>query len=377
MVRTLDHRATRTAGRLLGGALLTALLAAAWAGPDDPARNPAPTWWYVWFWVGLVPLTLLLGAGAWRRLDPLRPLAALAGRALPRRPLPERVSNRPALAGLSAFLWLELVYDHSASPRAVAVFVTGYALVQVLAGARYGPAWFERAEAFGAYTALIGAVSPLGRRADGTPVLRNPLDGLAGLPRSGATTRAVVLLLGSTAFDGLSRTPLWSDAVQGTGRAAYLLLGTAGLAGSVGAVALTYLLAVRLSLPYLRRSTGPYAEFGHTLVPVMLGYTVAHYFSFALFQGQVGMLLAGDPLGRGWDPFGLAGRRIDYLLLPAGGIALVQVGAIVAGHLVGVIAAHDRSVALMPRRYARTGQYPMLAVMIGYTTAGIALLAGA
>lgn len=34
------------------------------------------------------------------------------------------------------------------------------------------------------------------------------------------------------------------------------------------------------------------------------GYTVAHYFSFAVFQGQAGWLLATDPLGRRWELFG-------------------------------------------------------------------------
>lgn len=57
-------------------------------------------------------------------------------------------------------------------------------------------------------------------------------------------------------------------------------------------------------------------------------------------------------------------------------IAVVQVAAIVTGHIIGVIVAHDRAVALLPRRTARPGQYPLLAAMVGYTCIGIALLVG-
>jgi hypothetical protein len=52
----------------------------------------------------------------------------------------------------------------------------------------------------------------------------------------------------------------------------------------------------------------------------------------------------------------------------------VKVGAVVVGHVLGVIAAHDRAVALFPRRTALLGQIPLLVVMIGYTLAGLTLL---
>ncbi|MGK5531586.1 hypothetical protein [Streptomyces sp. URMC 129] len=376
--RAADAPATRRALRALGLVLFAVFLAVAWAGPDTADVNPAPTWFYVWFWVGLVPASLLLGP-VWRLLNPLRTLArilALLRRGGPLRPLPDHLGPAVAVAGLFGFLWLELVYDHSASPRAVAVFVTGYALLHTAAGAAFGPRWFERADAFEIYSSLIAAAAPLGRRADGGLVLRNPLNGLAALPRSAALTALVMVLLGSTAFDGLTRTPAWTELIQGTARVPYLLLGTAGLLASLAAVSAVYALAVRVSLPYLRRSPHPYAEFGHSLIPIAIGYTVAHYFSFALFQGQNGFLLAGDPLGRGWDLFGTEGERVNHLLLSTSAIAWVQIAAIVLGHVAGVASAHDRAVRLMPRRHAGVGQFPMLAAMIGYTTAGIALLAG-
>jgi hypothetical protein len=38
--------------------------------------------------------------------------------------------------------------------------------------------------------------------------------------------------------------------------------------------------------------------------------------------------------------------------------------AVVAGHLLGVVLAHDRTVRLLPRRHALAGQVPMLMLML-------------
>jgi hypothetical protein len=57
-------------------------------------------------------------------------------------------------------------------------------------------------------------------------------------------------------------------------------------------------------------------------------------------------------------------------------IALVQVRAIVAGHMVGVVAAHDRAMATFRDRDQLRGQSLRFATMVCYTVGGIALLVG-
>jgi hypothetical protein len=47
---------------------------------------------------------------------------------------------------------------------------------------------------------------------------------------------------------------------------------------------------------------------------------------------------------------------------------------VVMGHVLGVIAAHDRAVALFPRARTLAGQLPLLIVMICYTVGGLTLL---
>ena len=151
------------------------------------------------------------------------------------------------------------------------------------------------------------------------------------------------------------------------------------LLGMVALVSAAYLAATRQN-PWARRGQKVAVErrFVHSLLPIAVGYTVAHYFSLVVFQGQAGYLLASDPLGRGWDLFDTAGQAIDYRVISTGAIALVQVAAILTGHVLGVFIAHDRAIADYTRSRQRLrAQYPLLVVMVTYTLGGIALLLGA
>jgi hypothetical protein len=55
-------------------------------------------------------------------------------------------------------------------------------------------------------------------------------------------------------------------------------------------------------------------------------------------------------------------------------IALIQLIAIVTGHILGIVCAHELAVRLLPAEHALAGQLPMRVVMIGYTCAGLLLL---
>ena len=118
--------------------------------------------------------------------------------------------------------------------------------------------------------------------------------------------------------------------------------------------------------------------FVHTLVPIAAVYVLAHYFSLLAYNGQAIAYLASDPLGKGWDLFGTADKAIDYGVIGATAIWYVQVGVLVAGHVCGLILAHDRALVLYGKaRAATTSQYWMLAVMVAFTTFGLCLLSQA
>ncbi|MFD3400427.1 hypothetical protein ACFWUU_07130 [Kribbella sp. NPDC058693] len=377
LTSVVDSRVTRVLLKLAGVAALALLLGAAWLGDTEPSLNPAPTWLYVWIWVGIIPLSLLCGP-IWRLANPLRTIAGLVRRTSYRQ-LSDRIAYWPAVAGLGGFLWLELVYQNGSEPRVVAVAVSIYAFVNVALGIVYGPAWFAIGDSFEVYAEVLARLSPIGRGADGELVLRNPLAGLATMPQRPGLVGLLCLLLGSTAFDGISRWSVWASWAGELSRSQHLVVYTLGLLVAVAVVTGLFLLAARTTGAAQIRPggigvAGLPGAFVHSLVPIAVGYAVAHYFSFAMFQGQEGWLLATDPFARGWDLLGTSGMRIDYAFLGTGVIAGVQIGAIVLGHVLGVVSAHDRAADLFRRRQLRRAQYPMLAAMVAFTAGGIALV---
>jgi hypothetical protein len=247
--------------------------------------------------VGLVPASLLLGP-IWRLLNPLRTLSAGLARfsgdpdEQGTRQLPARLGYWPAAVGLAVFAWLELVYLYRDEPFTLLGFLLVYGSVQIVAGLAYGQGWFARGDGFEVYSSLVARLCPISRRPDGRLALRNPLTNLACLQPEPGLVAVVCVLLASTAFHGLSRTRWWNDLIVDADPLANALWGTAGLIAAIGTVAGTYTLATRLTP-------------------------------------------AGEPGDR-------LDRRFVHSLVP------ILIGAIVAGHVVGVISAHDRAVACSP-----------------------------
>ncbi|HVE64578.1 MAG TPA: hypothetical protein VNB94_12355 [Mycobacteriales bacterium] len=375
----LQSRALLAVARVVVLAITLVVVAVAAAGPERVVNNLAPYVVYIVFWAGLVVVSLLVGP-VWRHVNPLRTLHGALSRVGAHDPavgsaaLPDSVGYWPAAAGLAVFVWLELVPPWRAEPLTVLVFLITYGLVHLVAAQRYGASWFERAEAFEVYFTMVGRLNPIGRREDGVLVVRNPLNGIAALPEGAGLVTVMAVLLGSTGFDGLTRTRLWKDSVD----ADSIVLGTLGLLGTIVVVLVTFTAAAQASgrLGGVDPATAP-GRFAHSVVPIAVGYAVAHYFSLAILDGQQALVLASDPFGRGADLFGTASWGINYDLVSTGAIALIQVGAIVVGHVIGVVSAHDRAVGTVPARLAGRSQLPLLLVMVGYTVGGVALLTGA
>jgi hypothetical protein len=113
-------------------------------------------------------------------------------------------------------------------------------------------------------------------------------------------------------------------------------------------------------------------------VPIAAVYVFAHYFSFLIYEGQAIFYLASDPFGQGWDLFGTASRAIDYSLLSTSAVWYFQVVFVVCGHVAGLTLAHDRALSLYgDAQLAVRSQYWMLAVMVGFTSLALWLLAQA
>ena len=73
--------------------------------------------------------------------------------------------------------------------------------------------------------------------------------------------------------------------------------------------------------------------------------------------------------------FGTAEWGIDYTWVGSRTIWYVQVGALVIGHVAGLILAHDRALVVFDQaREATRSQYWMLVVMVAFTSLGLWLL---
>jgi hypothetical protein len=379
----------------IGVAVFAVTVYAGFAGVQSAAANLAPTMVFVIFWVGIPFLSVLLG-DVWAVFSPWRAVAravAWVGRRTRIEPptalaYPERLGRWPAVAGILAFAWIELVYTNRDDPSTLALLALAYAAIQLVGMSLYGiRAWSENADGFGVAFGLFSMLSPLHWRERRLYV--RPL--LSGAPRLTVVTGTIALLctmIGTTSFDGFSQGSVWTDTIEPWLQARFAGLGlgpesaveaafTVGLLAAVGVIAGLYLAGVRgMQTVGSRRPARALARaFAHSLIPIALAYVVAHYFSLLAYQGQALAYLASDPLGQGDDLFGTATWSIDYNVVGANGIWYVQVGALVAGHVAGLTLAHDRALAVYRRvRDATRSQYWMLAVMVAFTSLGLWLL---
>ena len=381
----------------VGVIVFVAVVYSGLAGAQLPTANIAPTFVFVAFWVG-VPLLSVVFGDVFRALNPCRAVARAAV-AVARSLRPQTIHGEalgypqwlgcwPATVGLLAFGWLELVYVDRDQPRTLALLALAYAAVQLIGMTLYGiETWTRRGDAFSVYFSLIARLAPLTVR-DGVLQARPPLSGLPSLQLVPGTVALLCVLLGITTFDGLSAGVLWTDAAADLqdafghvglhGEPALEAALTVGLLASVALVAALYWLGVRgmrSIAPDEYRTGDLAARFAHTLAPVALGYVIAHYFSLLLFGGQSLSYLASDPLGDGANLLGTAHWTVNYALLSASAIWCVQVAVLVAGHIGGLVLAHERALVVFtsPRQAVRS-QYWALFVMVAFTSLGLWLL---
>lgn len=390
-------RAVEVLAGLLGLAAFLFVVYAGYAGVQEPTTNLMPEVVYVIFWVG-IPFVSAVFGDVFRLFNPWLAIGKATGwlvrRVMPEAaeplPYPARLGRWPAVVGILVFAWVELVYSNKDDPSQLSTMALAYAAFQLLGMSLFGvAAWSERGDAFSVYFGLFGRLSPLDWR--DRAVFRRPvLGGVPPLVPVAGTTVLLCTMIGTTSFDGFSQGTVWNSILPGLQRD-FINLGLNAehaleAASTIGLVGMVLIIngLFRLGIAGMRgvdgrRSASELAGlFVHTLVPIAMAYLVAHYFSLLAYQGQAMGYLVSDPLGHGTNVFGTASAAIDYTWISATGIWYVQVGALVVGHVAGLILAHDRALALYPNvRTATRSQYWMLAVMVFFTSLGLWLLSAA
>jgi hypothetical protein len=391
--RLVDAPAFGVVARTVGFAIFAFSAMAAVLG-EDRLTNPIFGIFYVWWWVGLVPLSLLLGP-VYKAISPVRTINAAFAKVSGTDPdqgvftYPERLGYWPAALGLLAFVWLELVYPYSTELGPVRLWCAAYVAAMLVGGALFGSRFYERGDPFEVYSTLVGKLSVWGRRdpegdADGGPgqlVVRSPLANLDTVEARPGLVGVAAVLFGSTAFDSFKDSSIWirfiqgNETISGSADLVHLANNLALLAFCLG-VGLIFAAGTMLTSvgPGTRRRSLP-DRFGHSIVPIIIGYIVAHYLTYLVEYGQQTLIQASDPFSNGSNWFGTADLKTSYwFTYHPTLLASVKVLAVITGHVVGVVAAHERAVRLLPKRHQLTGQVPLLFAMIAFTVGGLLLL---
>ena len=387
----------RPACRVLSVALLGLVLAAGLFGDPHPVKNLAPTFVWIAWWVGLSLVVACIG-NVWPVFDPWRAIFdtadALARRATRGRGIargwtyPRALGVWPAAMLLLGFAWIEIISPHASVPSRIAGFGLAWSVLTLLGMVCFGrAAWQQNADVFAVHFATLGRFAPIGPGPDGRSlVLRPPGRGLvepAAVPPG--TVGFVIAMLATVLFDGMLGTQAWrlvDRTVSGAfprlvDREGYLL-GTAGLLAVWLLFLGAYLLACRITVWLVRGSTvvGTARLFVLSLVPIAVAYNLAHNASYVLGPGRAVIPLLSDPLGRGWNLFGMATYSPDLTVIGARFAWYVALGAIVAGHVIAVWLAHRLTLrAFGTRRAAVVASVPLTILMVVYTALSLSVVA--
>ena len=371
---------------LISFALLALLIAAGYLGSRDPLANSLPlTIWTIW-WIGLTLAHALFG-NLWRYLNPwVGPFRLLGFR---NARLTYRLGYWPAIVGLLAFAWFELIYPAPDDPAILAQAIIVYSVITWIGMALFGEeAWLARAEPFSVFFALIGRIAPLqsepaaqGRRQFFLTIPGRALADLPPLPPSG--TLFVLLTLATVSFDGLSKTFWWlglSDInpLEFPGRSAVMGINSFGLVTVWLALSVAFLLCIRAggALAGGRAQAGALAA---SILPISIGYQFAHYLTAFLVNIQYAAIAVTDPFARGWFE---ADQRMHHVttsfLSNHAGVTVIwnlQAAGIVLGHVIAVLVAHLVTLRqAQNRRSALASQAPLAILMVAYTLFGLWLL---
>ncbi|MFN2463075.1 MAG: hypothetical protein ABR573_04125 [Candidatus Dormibacteria bacterium] len=356
---------------------------------QSPALNAAT----IAFWVVTIPLLpiahCVLG-GVYEVTNPFALGARLvtSGASARRGPHPTlaRVGYWPAVVLLLVLFWFELaVRVVPDSPRALGVLVVVYAVFQVSMGAWLGEAWFARGDVFQVLTTLASTIAPAALYRDGTGYVRLRVGFAPDRPVAAARGQQalITLWLAGVLADGVKQTPIWkaisaaapsSDSVsvsRGFDPRDFTL-DTSEILFTWLAFALFFWAFTWLAATASRKSPRELASVvSPSLIPIALAYLLAHNLTQLLIVTPI-MWTASSA-----DATAMRFQVEENIrhVTPAV-IFLVQVTAIVIGHVVAVVMAHARlrAVEKNPGSAIRA-DLGWLAAMLIYTATSLWVIA--
>ncbi len=358
-------------GAILAAVGLVLVVYTGFTGPPLGSASFAVLVVFVGIRSGLTMLAYLFG-NPWPAINPWRRVAELVPNGFAEYP---DVGRWPAVVALLALIWIEIVAPVTEAPAVLAWGVVGYTIYTLTGAILFSPdEWFRQADPISLWFRFYGAVGPF-QRDDAGWELRSPGArlGETDLVTDLSGVAFVILLVWELTYSGFIVTAPGVTTVEtlvGAGLppiVAYLLLLVGGYALFLAAYSIASRRARQraetyLSVRYLA------LRFAPPLLGIAAGYHLAHYFNFFVALSPSLWTAVASPLS---PPPPAAFTQV---VLPAWA-DLLEVGFVLAGHVLAIWVAHATSFELFPGRLqAIRSQYPFIAVMVLYTMVSLWLL---
>jgi hypothetical protein len=326
------------------------------------------------WWSKLNPWMSMINAAEWLMQDSLTGIF----------PYPNRLRYTPSILFAFLLMVFELIFQTTPFTLSILLFV--YTTTTLSGMILFGKEeWNEHAEVFTVYFGLIAKLCPfsitknkLSFHLPGYQILLSPI-GSSGL------LIFILTLLAGTAFDGFKESADWFRLYYSFLHifeflfpiSTYQCIEILFYLSLIGGFISLYFVAIWLTQKISKHgSTQSLAlSYAGTLIPILLGYNLAHYFSLVLIQGQAFISLISDPFGFGWNLLGTASYKPNINLISLTTIWHLQVAAIIIGHILAVILSHlVGSTYESSKKQMLLAQIPLLTLMIFYTMGGLWLL---
>lgn len=356
--------------RALGVLGLLGVIIVGFVGPVEPLANAAVLIVWVGWWAGYTMTTYGIG-NTWPWVNPWRTIAAV----LPSldRPYPERYGLWPAVVGLLALVFVEVVTPVANDATLLGTLVLVYTVVTLAGAVAYGSeTWFGAVDPVSRVFYYYGQLAPV--QWNGAPSIHPPSGVLnrADLLSGVDEIAFVIAMLWVTTYDGLVSTPLGATIIEVAVSAgipallAYAILAIVGFGVFLGAFWLGATGIRRVGDSYVTRLEIA-RRFAPTLLPIAAGYHLAHFLAYFIeLLPALGTAIT-TPLS--------APVSVPVVAVPGwfGGLELTFV---VVGHIVAVWAAHGTAFDMFSGRIQPIrSQYPLVVLMVAYTMTSLWLIA--
>ena len=355
------------------------LLLAIAAGLAVPQRGLtlAPLLFWVGLIVGNVTLSAVLGR-SWRHADPWNTLEDVY-----------RIEDasvsvlRPPwwLGPLLVYglFWFELVSGVGFDAVWIVAVLIGYSLYSFSFRRSFGEDW-RYADPLSILFGFAARIAPARIDDDGLYYTGS----LAGLDEEGpmplALFGSIFVLLASTSLDNLRETVGWSNFLIDTklDELPRMLVDSVALLTFAGVFLAPFLVSVAVASRWLGRSRDFWTTariFGWSLVPIGVAYVLAHNAPLLITGVPEMIRLLSDPFDKGWNLFGTRDAFGRFFASPRL-VWFLEIGLIVGGHILGVLAAHRTALRIgESRAAAMKSQYALTALMSVFTITTLWLLA--